>query len=604
MFLSILFVILFIICLLGVVLYPKCEGQINGLKAAVMAMMAIFCYQAIMAFLYNRIGIRVDLKSTAASMLAADILLWLGILKKRKPQKVFFRISDLVSLIVLAVFILAVSLHMFTGNLRLSYVNTDPANHFKFAMCIVNYGVLDSIYFSAFIDAIFIELFAPVITMVSYYKAFIIADIFMHVLEVWMFYVLAITISDRKITRILAPFLTMCYFFGYPAYSYMTGGFVYWSNGVMILIFIVYGLLLLERHEEIAKKTGVLLFLGAYANSCCNKLFIPVNYFALFVALVAILLKKRKGSINKRLLAAVLLAVFLIGGGAALLFWKSWGGSLQNMIDYVSVGGGIYRAMYAELIFFVPAMLLVFYHAFYKRSCSKTISLMAVCMILCAVGMYIFWYNYMMSTYYYYKIYYNLWLFGWLLVVVALDIMGEKKQLSGFFAYGGMLVVIGVISFTDYDTVMLDYNEEYNGSYATSQLFSLYHYNRASLLTDYEQYELSAVVLDVYAYAVENTFGEYVPIISAKNEYRYWFDGMKAQDSDTVRADRYSLMEIVQCLDMWGVNKIMVVKTDDFYLENEDYFKRCVPIYENQEAALLTFAGTSWSEAYGATGTE
>lgn len=597
MLLSIVFVFLFIIGLLGVVLYPKCDGRINGVKATAMAIMAIFCYQALMAFVYNLVGIRVDLKSTAFSMLAADAFLWFGIIKKRKFQRVFFRISDVISIVVLAALVLAVSLHMFTAGLRLSYVNTDPANHFKFAMCVVNYGVLDGIYFSAFIDAMFIELFAPMIAMASYYKAFIIADIFMHVLEVWMFYVLAITISDRKSVRILAPFLTVCYFWGYPAYSYMTGGFVYWSNGVMILIFIIYALLLLERHENLASKTGILLFLGAYANSCCNRLFVPVNFFALFVALMAVLLtKRRKKFIDKRVLIGVLTVLLAAGSGAVFLFWNYWGGSFQRMLAYVAVNGGIYRSMYADLIFFVPAMLFIFYHAFYKRSCSKIIALMAVCMLLCTLGMYIFWYNYLMSTYYYYKIYYNLWLFGWLLAIMALGIMEEQKQLPGFFAYAGMLVVIGVISLTDYDNTMLDDREDYNGAYATTELFPLYRHNMDSLLEDYGKYELSALVLDVYAYAVENTQGEYVPIISSVGEFRYWFDGMKAQDSDMVRADRYSLTDIVQNLDAWGVNKIMVIKTDEFYLKHEDYFKQCVPIYENQEAALLTFGGTSWSD--------
>lgn len=602
MFLSIMFVILFLTLLAGIVLYPKTSGKINLIKALVMGTMAIFCYQALMAFIYNKLGIRVGIKSTTVSMAIADLVLWIGIFRKKKLQKVFFRVWDALCLVILAAFVLMISMHLFTPELRLSYLNTDPANHFNYAMRIVKNGVLDSIYFSAFVDAAFIELFAPMIAEISYYKAFIIADIFMHVLEIWMFYVLAITISSKMSVKILAPLFSVCYFFGYPAYSYMTGGFVYWSNGVMILIFIIYALLLLERYPAMVKGAGILLFLGAYANSCCNKLFIPVNYFALFTALFVIIMKRRKHVINKKIFFGALAGVAVVGIAAAFMFWNSWGGSLKNMIEYVTVPGGMYASMYADLIFFLPAMFLVFYFVFFKREYSKTISLMAVCMIICTVVMYIFWYNYLMSTYYYYKIYYNLWLFGWLLAVLALHIMEEKKQLVGFFSYGGLIAAIGALTLTNYDYNMWHHNVSYNGNYATKQLFSLYRYNMDSLLEDYSKYELPAAVLDVYAYAVEHTEGENIPVLTSDQHCMYWFDGMMVQDSREVRGDQKTIMEIARTLDAWGTDKIMVIKTDDFYQKYEDYLESCIPIYENDSAALLTYAGAGFSDTFAMVG--
>ena len=147
-------------------------------------------------------------------------------------QRIFVRITDIAVLAVLAGIVIAVSLHMFTPYLRLSYINSDPANHFNDAMVIVKQGVLGKhIYFSAFVNAMFIEIFSPILIVSKYYKAFILSDIFMHVLEVWMCYVLMLTVSEKKIVRIFAPVFALGYFWGYPAYSYMTGGFVlleYW----------------------------------------------------------------------------------------------------------------------------------------------------------------------------------------------------------------------------------------------------------------------------------------------------------------------------------------------------------------------------------------
>lgn len=596
---SILFIIEFVLFVVGAVLLPKCESRINGIKAAVMAIMAAFCYQALLAFVYARIGIRVDIKSTAVSMALADVLLWGGILWKRRVQKLFFRFSDMLCILVLTAAVVGVSLHMFTPELRLSYINTDPANHFKFAMNVVKSGDVAGIYFSAFIDAMFIELFAPILAEISYYKAFILADIFMHILEVWMFYVLVLTISEKKAVRIAAPFLTLLYFWGYPAYSYMTGGFVYWSNGVMILIFMVYALLLLEKHNTMSWQPAVLLVLGAYANSCCNKLFIPVNYLAFFVALFVILWRQKKQVLNKQVLFATLGIVAVVCVTAVVLFWNSWDGSLQKMIEYVSVAGGIYRSMYADMIFFVPVLLFVCYYSLYRREYSGTLPLMAACMLICAAGMYLFWYNALMSTYYYYKIYYNLWLFGWILAAAALDLAVEKKQMTGLLSYAGMLLLMGIISWTNYDDVMKASAEDYNAYYATEELFPLYRFNADSLLADYEKYKLSPMALDVYAYVLEYMPDEeFIPMISSIGEYRYWFDGMRVQDSDGVRADRLSLEEIVTQLDAWGINKIAVIKFDTFYIENSSYFQQCVPLYENADAAVYTFSGANWKEGY------
>ena len=234
---SIILVLLFVVCLAGALLVPKTDGKINAVKAAVMGTMALFCYQVLIGFCFDKIGIPVNLKTTCIAMAAVAVFLWGMIIRKKKVQKLFIRWTDVLVLVLLAVFMIAVSLHMFTPRLRLSYVNSDPANHFNMAMNIVKTEKISGvIYFSAFVDAMFIELFAPVLTVAKYYKAFIAADIFMHVLEIWMFYVLTLTISDKKIVRFFAPVIALGYFMGYPAYSYLTGGFVYWSTGAMILL--------------------------------------------------------------------------------------------------------------------------------------------------------------------------------------------------------------------------------------------------------------------------------------------------------------------------------------------------------------------------------
>lgn len=593
---SVIFIILCIACLLGILLYPKTDKKLNGVKIVIMGIMTIFCYQALLAGIYNKIGIRVGLLSTSVSMLIADLVLWIGMMRKKQVQKLFWRWGDIFSAIFLTAVIIGISFHLFSPNLRLSYANTDPANHFNYAMTVLKNGNLAYIYFSAYIDAIFIEVLSPLLTLAQYYKAFIFADIFMHILEILMFYVLVITISDRKVTRILAPLFAVMYFWGYPAYSYMTGGFVYWSTGVMILIYIVYALLLFERYPESRRLTVILLLLGCYANGVCNRLFIPVNYFAVFVALFIMLYSEKREKINKKKFWIITFGLTVCAGLAGVFLWNHAGGVIESVLEDIIKNGGIYRSMYSDLIYFIPAGILVFYFTLMRREYSKTLMVMYMCMIACTIGMYILWYNYLMSTYYYYKIYYNLWLFGWLSVVMALHILSEKKQLVSFFAYGGFIIYIGVMTLSHYDYRMWSHNVEYNGSYAPKELFSLYRFNMDSLLTDYEKYKISDPIMDVYSYTVESYGEEFIPILTTQSNLYFWYNGMKVQYPPEFGDE---LDQIVRNLDAYGVNKVLVIKSDEFYENYKDYFDLCQVLYESGEAAVYTFSGNSWSDILG-----
>ena len=89
---------------------------------------------------------------------------------------------------------------MFTLYLRLSYINSDPANHFNDARVIVKQGVLGKhIYFSAFVNAMFIEIFSPILIVSKYYKAFIFADIFKMCIRDRSYIVPAVPMSEHPL---------------------------------------------------------------------------------------------------------------------------------------------------------------------------------------------------------------------------------------------------------------------------------------------------------------------------------------------------------------------------------------------------------------------
>lgn len=602
MFLSILFGICFIFLFLAVMMFPKMEGKLNAIKMGVMAVISIFCYLSMTAFVFDKIGIPINLKSDIASMMVANIILWTGIIRKKKVQRMFVRVWDVVCLLVLAVFVLYLSYNMFGASLRLSYANTDPANHFHYAMNIITTERLNSgIYFSAYIDAIFIQLASFALKQVTYYKAFIIADIFMHVMEIWMFYVLVLTISEKKIVRVLAPVFSVMYFWGYPAHSYLEGGFVYWSNGVMILIFMIYALVLLERYlDRKVRTTAVLLLLGMYANSCCNRLFVPLNMLAIVVAL-AVVLWKRKAHASRKTIAVIVVALAVCVFAFTVIFMTFWGGYglisiIEKMIAYVSTPhGGFYRAMYADNIFFIPPFVFAMYYVWRERERYTPIYVViTACMVVCTAVMFAVWYQGLMSTYYFYKIYYNLWLMGMILVVFALDIMADKDQLSAFYAYASMIVLMVVISLTCYDDKNTERDPYYDSYYATEKVMPLYRYNLDYLRKDFEAFRISDGLLSAMEYVLTDEEYGRIPITADNIGVVRWYEGITVQSMhDSI--DSLELPEIVEYLDANQIKKITVSKTDPMYEEYTEFYMSCDVVYENSEAAVLSNGGRSWS---------
>ena len=395
----------------------------------------------------------------------------------------------------------------------------------------------------------------------------------------------------------MAPILSIAYFFGYPAYSFTQGHFVYWSNGVVILMLIIYALLLLEKYEDVTKPALILLLLGAYANSCCNKLFVPTNTFALLAVLFVIFLRRQKNAENKKKMLLGLLGIVLVALLAVVIYLAAWGDGLADAFAALQRPGGIYSALYADLIFFLPPLFYVIYYVFAKKKEYQTVLVMSLSMLAITAGMYLMWYNHLIVTYYYYKIYYNLWLCGWLLVAAAFGIMEERQKLVGFFSYFGMAALVAWLTISGCDAKVAEVREDYNSVYATSQLFPIYRYNMDSLETDYAQFEMPGQILDVINYAIEEMADENVRIVSENMDLRKWFAGIDRYHKKTSDWDKYdNITKLLKFLDKKDVDAIVVIKGEEKYQTFKSYFDGCVVIYENDKAAILKPAGEKWLE--------
>lgn len=539
--LSIIYMILFLGCLGGILYYPKAKGRMNGVKSIVMGSMAICCYQALASWLLDLVHIKVGLASIGVMTLLLAVFLWGGIWKKKQWQQLFWRVSDVVSLLVLMVFVLIISVHLFGADLQLQYETAEAASYFTDLMRIVREGTLEGTYFSQLMGALWVELLSPILPESMYFQAFILSDISMRVLEVSMLYVLIVTISDKKIVRYGAPVFCIAYFWGYPAYSYLSESYLAWSNGVMIFMLMLYVILLMEKCRISYRLGGGLLVAGVLVGLGCDRLFVA---------------------------------------------------GVSRMGEHE-----IYASMYGDLIFFVPVLLYVLYYVFWKKKKAWTIAVASTIAVLCTVISYIFWYHNVMPQEHYYKLYYYLWVLGWLLVAAAFDIAAETGELVECFSYGGMIVVLAYIVLSNYDERMILNTYHTDGDYTTKNFFSLYRYNADAMLVDYEEYQVPEDALAGYEYALGQQ-EQLIPILTEDTTTEMWYDALSGEDSSSYSLSQNGLPEVLTMLDENEIQMVVVRKDRSEYSEYQNYFDRCEAAFENEDVAVYSKPRTSWRDVY------
>ena len=434
--LSIVYVATFAALLGGIVYCPKTEGRINGVKILVMGMMGVLCAQTVAARVLGLLHIRVGCLSISVILLIFAAAFWI-LIWKRGRQVLFWRRADVACVLCLLICVCAVCVRCYGFDLRLQDLNGDAARYFSDAMEIVRTGGIPEQHFSTLMAALIIEVLSPVLSELLYYKAFLLADMFLHMLEISMLYMLILTVSERKLVRILAPVFSVAYFWGYPVNNYVTGGFMPWSGGVMLLMLVLYAALLVEKKR----------FSWKYS-------------------------------------AAVPILAVLVGFGCDQ--WFVW--------EPVSATGNeVYSSMYADLIFFVPVFLYVLYHVFGKKRSWKVPGILCICMLLYTIGLYTVWYRGGISLGGYYKSYYYLWMLGWILSAQAMDVAEESRELAEAFSYAGLIGVLTLLA-------VFDVGNGPSGPYVTQNLFALYRYNSEQIQRDYAEWRFTDEEMEAYDY--------------------------------------------------------------------------------------------------------
>ena len=452
MTMNLLFLGPFILLLLGLVLIYKSDEKQSIAENTIIGFITELCLGGVIAQCLLILHLKISLVSVGVGYFVFALLIWIYIIYSKRVQKLYLSSWDVYAIIFIAMWFGYVFAKTFTFNLNNIYRNSDPGYHYWKAMQVVNTGkVTSSMFFSEVYNALVIELLMPFLTRINYYKAFILADTWSNILNILLFYVLAIDICKKKFTKIALPIICFLYFMGWPFFNYIIGGYVYFGTGVTLFLYVIYLLKLFYNCEGRKQKVGcfALLLVGCYNVMICYMFFAPILGLVIIVCL-SIMIKQGKININRKLvtigsvgiLGAIILLVFIA-------YYGYFGSNTQYLVSSLQRNGGIQKELYKDFIFLLPAFLYMVIQCWRQRKVDIIIVSAIIIGIvilftfgLCFAGI--------ISPYYYYKTYYLFWALLWLINIYAIDYFMQKDT-AIVIAYGAPLLFAAFMTLSGTD---------------------------------------------------------------------------------------------------------------------------------------------------------
>lgn len=576
-----IFLTAFMILLAGLLCIYKKEEKVSFFRSAVVCLITELCIGTVLAGVCDLLKLPVGLLSMGAGFFVIACVVWGIILYQRRIQPMKADVIDIYAFIVLTIFFIILFLKIFNVNIQLVYTNTDPARHYSMAKNVMETQTLGRMYFAALYNGLFMKLCQPFLAEISLYKAFILSDAFFQYLNLLMFYVILMTVLKSKILKLLSPFVCMFYFLGWPLYSFVIGGFVYYGDGVMLCAYVVYLLSCLEDAGNPKQKKGIygLVALGIFSLAVCYMLFVPAICLIVLVG-VWHMLRERKFAVSRKtfVLLGVGVTAFLV-----IIFCVCFFGFFKGDLSKVFAGlqneGGVHKQLYEDLLLLIPPTIYMSMQWYKKKEwnwiCVSAVSTggIVVCFfILCLLGV--------VSGYYYYKWYYLLWLLFWLMCAEAMEYFWKENR--GIFYACGVPVAAALV--LEWIGVLPSLASGSLVNANTQSMFPIYEVTRQCVQApNMEDLAGKDALIDMIGYMQENLQEESEEAIlfvaHEKNYISAWYGALNGGSSREVFQE--TLKDELEQLEKEESVYFLIQKTTSYYYGNEEMLEKYPMLYDN-----------------------
>ena len=586
---SLFFIVAFLSLFCTTIMIRKTDRKLLLVQEIIITIITIVCYGALIAAILTALKCPVNILSIGIVYLLTAICIFFWMRKKKTYQHFEWSWFDFVIEVIIVVGVCGLARHFFGAGMNLRYWTSDAAVHVISANAIVLEQSVSSMYFAPLFNALIIEIFQPIYSGIMIYKGFIIADVIMLALELSIFYVVIRPYFRKKSHMIIGMVLVGLYFAGYPLHSFIYT-FNYWGIGVLLLGYLLATTQRMLEDEISVRKSTIDLMLGCLGIMTCYMLFAPMAFISVLICMFYYTKKQEKPIFTiKNFLWSIKVFLVPVIVGLYYCYVQFFVNQKLSVGTALNEQGAIYRELYIDFIWFIPFVIYVFIHAIRKKKL-QAIHVFFACFGFTTFAMLLLTLKGHMSSYYYYKIYYPLWLFSFVITAYGIFLLLDEAK---DYAIG--LIALYVAIFTMGGMGIED--RIVNGGTAlqmenkSSKIFNLYTTNLAYIKMDWSVYQFNQEYLNLteYVYDNLNQTDKDVPMIVDGGSYPicYWymaFTGQKCQDYYGWVNDIAKTQSMIASDKM---DYVVLIYGSEYYQSNIEYWNQFDKVYENTAGCIV-----------------
>lgn len=585
---TILYPLAFFACVCGVYQYRKSCKVLSGFVWLILSYLISMCMGTMIAGLLSPLHIPINIYTMGIVYLLLAVGIFYLIKKQGTKQQYTWEKFDIIVIVLVTIAVGAICLEIFGPQLSYCYYNSDAGLHLKEATAIVRSQKVTNMFFLHLQNAMLIEMIQPFVRIADWYKGYVLGDCLFLWVETLFFVALIRRFAKTTASKVFAVFLTVCYFMGYPFFSFYYS-FGYWAVGSMMVGFLVITLRLYEEAEVERKYTIFMLMLGCFGVITSYMLFAPVTYVAVLVYLMIV--AKREGKVFTGRNVLLGCKVFLLPGfmGLYYCFYGFFVSSGTKISDALGNAGGIYTEWYMDFFWTIFPVLFALVHTLKKKRLTPDAVFFAA--FFCFTGvMLVLTLTHRVSTYYYYKTYYPLWMFCWVLTARAVALMLQQAK-ETLIAYCSMVAMFVILCFGKIEYRVVTSTENITGALHSPAFFTLFQYDWSFIAR--EHVGLEDYVFDLFQYVADNLSEEkMVPLMTEETDYgqTYLYEGASGYDFPDFYEWRHTKKELKQAYYDWDVHYTVLMKGTQFEAEHgEKVLNRegTTILFENEAGYVL-----------------
>ena len=435
---GIIYIISTIVLFVAFLLIKKSDKDLNLISWIILSFILYLAYNIFVCFVLGAINITTNLLCLTMVNLLVSMMIGLRIINDEKKQKYFINKQDIIAVVLIIGIITFISIDQYRPfDETIATASVDGCMHFSasknFADNMIILSKIDNTtgynfltmqpgaYINTGILMNVVRTVNPDAKDYITYKCFEIGILALNILA---FYMLISDKLNTKYKTVIGYIFMTLYAFAYP-YTSLLYGFSYLSIGIAFCTAMFY-LAKLSKEKilefSIELICIVLAGVGIIFSYC---LFVPAM-FAFICINTWLFDKEDKHKIFKKRAVYVTWILLVITIAAIIyLVVPTFIVSTQNKLtDAIGFEGGIYKGLYVDFLFYVPFVILMIARAIKEKKFTPIILALIFVggqTLLSLLGLFLG----IVSSYYYYKIYYILYI---LLVYVAVDVMTSTTE--------------------------------------------------------------------------------------------------------------------------------------------------------------------------------